>query len=46
MWAGFLREHFKLHKGGQPSPELVAEALALAHGREASYLPGWSGIAA
>lgn len=46
MWAGFLREHFKLHKGGQPSPELVAEALALAHGREASYLPGWSGTAA
>lgn len=45
MWAGFLREHLKLHKNETPSDQQVARAMTLAHGSEAAYLPGWSGQA-
>jgi hypothetical protein len=43
MWAGFLREHFKLRRNERPSASRLARAVTLAHGRAAAYLPGWSG---
>ena len=43
MWASFLRERLPLHQHERLSAKLVARAVKLAHGRDAAYLPGWSG---
>ncbi len=52
LWADFFRTRFapkdlRSGKGNAALPEQVLhEALGLAHGAEARYLPGWSGIVA
>jgi hypothetical protein len=42
LWADFYRAHLKL-SSGKVGASQVRRALALAHGHEAAYLPGWSG---
>ena len=43
MWASFLRQRLTLHRHERLPAKLVARAVQLAHGRDAAYLPGWSG---
>lgn len=45
MWAEFYRRHLKL-AGDAVRDRDLREALRLAHGHEASFLPGWTGAAA
>jgi hypothetical protein len=42
LWADFYRHQLKL-TAGKISAKLLQQALVLAHGHEAAYLPGWSG---
>jgi hypothetical protein len=42
LWADFYRRHLTL-PDGKATAKLLREALVLAHGHEAAYLPGWSG---
>ena len=49
LWADFFRPLFRKSdlsaKGGQGLPQsLVVEAVALARGPKAQFLPGWSGV--
>ncbi|MDE2306651.1 MAG: chromosome partitioning protein ParB [Xanthomonadaceae bacterium] len=42
LWADFYRPRLKLRRG-KVDAGVVQQALLLAHGHEAAYLPGWSG---
>ena len=42
MWAEFYRHRMKLRADADPARTL-REALRLAHGHEAAFLPGWTG---
>jgi len=42
LWAEFYRRQLPL-PGGKVSAKTLQQALLLAHGHEAAYLPGWSG---
>ncbi len=42
LWADFYRHQLKLDNG-KIGAKLLQQALLLAHGHEAAYLPGWSG---
>ena len=44
LWAIFFRRHISPRSLKADPAEAVERALALAHGAEASHLPGWSGI--
>lgn len=43
LWADFLRRRIDLKAVQGNFPKAVAKAAALAHGKAASYLPGWCG---
>lgn len=43
LWADFYRRCLKL-PGGRIGAQALQEALLLAHGHDAAYLPGWSGL--
>jgi hypothetical protein len=43
QWADFLRSRIKLQKLREDFAEALTQALALAKGRDAKYLPGWCG---
>ncbi len=42
LWADFYRSRLEL-RGGRVTASVLRQALLLAHGDEAGYLPGWSG---
>jgi len=42
LWADFYRRRFKLSRG-KVGARVMRQALLLAHGLEAAYLPGWCG---
>ena len=43
QWADFLRNRIKPQKLREDFAEALTQALALAKGRDAKYLPGWCG---
>jgi len=43
IWADFLRRHIKRKEIQKDFPKALAEALVLAKGQPANYLPGWCG---
>jgi hypothetical protein len=42
LWADFYRRQLQL-PGGKVSAKVMQQALLLAHGHAAAYLPGWAG---
>ncbi|MGH8080934.1 MAG: ParB-like protein [Lysobacter sp.] len=44
LWADFFRARLKRGALGKDPDQALQRALELAHGHEAGYLPGWSGL--
>jgi len=43
LWADFLRRHIRRDRVEQHFEDAIKQAVEIAHGSKAAYLPGWAG---